>query len=490
MVAGVIWGSVNGALPGFGAATGIALILPFTFGLEPVVALPMLAAVYAGGIYGGSITSIMLGIPGTSSAAATIFDGYEMTKKGQSKKALTGALVASAIGGILGGLVLLFAAPPLARAALLFGPAEYFVLAIFGLTIIASLASGHILKGFISGLIGLFIGTIGMDPIRGAMRYSFGFMHLYDGIPLIPLILSLFAFPRCLSLVKRISNNDINQISNKENKVEGTAITVKEVKDHWKTILKSSVIGSIIGIIPAAGANIACFVGYSEAKRSSKDPSKYGTGILDGVIAAEAANNSVTGGSLVPMLTLGIPGNAVAAVLLGALMIQGLAPGFQLFTQHADITYTFILSIIVAHVIKLITMWKISPIFAKIARVPVSILAPTLLIISLIGAFVQRNYHFDVVTTSLLGLGFYFLMQIDFSMPAVLLGAILGPIAETGFRRAMLTYSWDLTIFFKRPLSLFLIFLTIISIYAGLKMDAGDKKLAELNEEQNSDFDK
>jgi putative tricarboxylic transport membrane protein len=473
MTVGCIWGIINGAMPGFGASTACALLIPFTFGVDPIIALSMLASVYAGGIYGGSITAITLGVPGTSAAAATIYDGYEMAKKGQSKKALTAAVAASAIGGMFSAVVLLVAAPPLARIGLLFGPAEYFLLAIFGLTVIASLSGTSILKGIMGGLIGLFLGTVGMDPILGEIRFSFGSMYLYDSVPLIPLILGLFAFPRCLLLVKDAFQQGSKTISTDTSTGGGDPINLKELMENWKTLLRSSIIGTIIGIIPAAGTNIACFIGYSEAKRNSKDPSKFGTGITEGVIAAEAANNAVCGGSLVPMLTLGIPGNAVAAVLLGALMIHGLVPGFQLFTKHANITYTFIFAMFFANIIMLIIGWFGGRVYSKIAEIPVSVLAPSMLLISLVGAFVTRQYIFDMGVTLVIGVAAFFLMRGGFPMPTILLGAILGPIAEAGFRRAMNITHGDLTIFFKRPLSIILIILTILSLYAGWRMSKG-----------------
>lgn len=473
MTFGTTWGIINGAVPGFGSSTACALLIPFTFGLNPIIALPMLAGVYVGGIYGGSISAIMLGIPGTSAAAATVFDGYEMTKKGQSRKALTTAVVASAIGGMFGAIVLLLAAPLLARCALLFGPAEYFLLAIFGLTIIASLSGKSILKGIMGGLLGLFLGMVGMDSILGIYRFNFGTMYLYDGFPLIPLILGLFAFPQCILLVKNFFQKGHETISSGLLSETDETIRLKDLRKYWKTLLRSSIIGTIIGIIPAAGSNIACFVGYSEAKRNSKDPSKFGTGIMEGVIAAETANNAVCGGSLVPLLTLGIPGSATAAVLLGALMIQGLAPGFQLFSEYAEITYTFIFAMFFTNIIMLVLGWYGGGFFGKIAKVPIPVLAPMVLLISLIGAFISRQYIFDMGITAGIGIVSYFLLRAGFSMPTIMLGAILGPIAESGFMRIMKITHWDLTIFFRRPLSIVLIVLTLISLYGGWRMNIG-----------------
>ena len=431
----------------------------------------MLAAVYCGGIYGGSITAIIVGVPGHAAAAATIYDGYEMTKKGQSNKALSAAVLASAIGGMFSAIVLLVAAPPLARIGLLFGPAEYFLLAIFGISIIASLSGTSILKGIMGGLLGLFLGTVGMDPLQGELRFSFGSMYLYDSFPLIPLILGLFAFPRCLLLVKEVFQKGNKIVSTNAAIIGGETINLKEIIENWKTLLRSSIIGTIIGIIPAAGASIACFIGYSEAKRNSKDPSKFGTGIVEGVIAAEAANNAVCGGSLVPLLTLGIPGNAVAAILLGALMIHGLVPGFQLFTKHANITYTFIFAMFFANIIMLIIGWYSVRIYSKINVIRAEVLAPSMILISLTGAFIIRQYIFDMGITAGIGIVSFYLMRNGFPMPTIMLGVILGPIAEANLRRAMQISHWDLTIFFTKPLPVVLIILTLLSLYAGWQMN-------------------
>lgn len=477
MTFGVSWGILAGALPGFGATLAMALLIPFTFGMEPNIALPMLAAVYAGAIYGGGITAIMIGVPGTSSAAATVVDGFAMTRKGESQKALTISIVSSTIGGIFGGVVLILFAPLLARITILFGSAEYFVLAIFGLTIIASLSGSSILKGLVAGIFGLLLSTVGIDVIAGASRFTFSQMYLYDGIPLIPLILALFAFPRCIIMVRETFQKGIHTLSlSKEINKIGKSISLNEIKNMWKTILRSSIIGTIIGIIPGAGANIACWVGYSEAKRASKTPEKFGTGIPEGIAAAEAANNAVVGGSMVPLLTLGIPGNAASAVMLGALMIHGLIPGFELFTKYASVTYTYMMAVIFSNFLMLAVAWYASRFFAKIAKVPYYILSPTMLLITLLGSFSTRQYYFDIWITVILGTVCYLLTLAKYPMPPILLGVILGPIAERGFRRALMISHGDWTVFLTRPICLIMIILSISSLYSGYKMNKSKAK--------------
>lgn len=476
MLFGVVWGIICGALPGFGASLGISLLLPFTYGMDAMVALPMLSGVYAGAMYGGSITAILVGVPGTSAAAATVFDGLELAKQGKANTALSAAVLASAFGGIFSGIILIAVAPLLAKVAIMFGPAEYFLLAIFGLTVIASLSSGSTLKGVLAGLLGLVFGMVGLDPIRGYMRFTFGQMYLFDGFPTIPLILGLFAFPRCVEFTKSIFKGEAMSVSSDINASGGAAMKIREIFGMWKTLVRSSVLGTIIGIIPAAGANIACFVGYSEAKRKSKNPDSFGKGNPEGVVAAEAANNAVCGGSLVPLLTLSIPGNATAAVILGGLMIHGLVPGPQLFEKYADVTYAFMMSVVVANIPMALIGYYGARAFAKIAQIPLNILAPVMLLLSLLGSFSTRQVAFDMWVTIGIGLVCYLLMQAKFPMPPILLGTILGPIAEKGFRQAMLISHNNMAIFVQRPLSIMLIGLIILSLYASTRMAQTTKK--------------
>ncbi len=476
MTAGVAWGILCGALPGLGATIGIALLVPFTFGMDPLIALPMLAGVYAGAMYGGGITAVLLGVPGTSAGAATIYDGYPLSQKGEANKALTASVSASAFGGVFSALVLLLIAPPLARASLAFGPPEYCLLAVFGLTIIAALSPQSFSKGVIAGLIGLFLGTVGADPITGEMRFTFGAVHLYDGIPLIPLILGLFAFPRCLILAEDLIRTGATRISSGAERAGGKKLTFPEMARMKRTYLRSSVLGTLIGIIPGAGANIACFVGYAAAKRAAKDPGEFGRGTPEGVVAAEAANNAVSNGSLVPLLTLSVPGNAVAAVILGALMIHGLTPGADLFTKHGEVTYTFIVGALFCNLIMFAMGWYGSRLFAGVVRVPTFLLAPGMMLVSLVGAFTVRQLIFDIGVTITIGFAAYILTRAEFPMPAILLGVILGPMAEVGFRRAMLMSQNDFSIFLTRPLSLLLIGLTIVSLIAGKQLQQQEQR--------------
>jgi putative tricarboxylic transport membrane protein len=470
MSLGVAWGIVCGALPGLGATIGIALLVPFTYGISPTVALPMLAGVYAGAIYGGGITAVLLGVPGTSADAATVFDGYPLAQQGMANKALGASVTASAFGGMFSALALLLLAPPLARFSLAFGPHEFFLVAVFGLTVIAALAPTSILRGLMGGALGLLIGTVGVDPITGAMRFTFGRVELFDGVPLIPMLLGLFAFPRAVQLVWDLLDGGSRRISQSDTAGGGPKMTSAEMVASWATYLRSAVLGTIIGIIPGAGGNIACFVGYAAARRAAKDPTSYGKGNLDGVVASESANNATCSASLIPLLTLSIPGSPTAAVILGALLIHGMAPGANLFTQHAETTYTFIAAGFFCNLIMLAMGWYGGRWFGMLVNIPTGVLAPAMMLIAFVGAFAARQQLFDLGVMIVVGIAATALVKIGVPMAAVLLGAILGPMAEAGFRRAMLISDWDLTSFLQRPLSLALIVLSLLSILAGARL--------------------
>jgi len=483
MFFGVSWGILMGALPGFGGTLAMALLIPFTYGMDPHIALPMLTAVYSGAMFGGGITSILLGIPGTSAAAATIVDGFPMTQKGESNRALTTSAFASSFGGAFGGVVLLLFAPPLARISLMFGPPEFFVLAIFGLTIIASLSGKSILKGLISGSLGLILGTVGIDPILGVSRFTFKSAYLYDGLPLIPMVLALFAFPRFLQMIRTSFGAGPNTLGS-DIKGGGPRILFSELRKMMKTILYSSGIGSLIGIVPGAGSNIACWVAYSGAKRISRHPEKFGTGIPEGVAAAEAANNAVEGGAMIPLLTLSIPGNPGAAIMLAALLIHGLVPGPELFTKHADVTYTYIMAVIFCNLVMFFPAWYASRFYAKMADVSFIYLAPIMGLLTLMGAFASRQYVFDVWITIIFGVVFFILSLAEFPMPPILLGLILGPIAETGFKRALLIGGGNYFIFISRPICIILIILAVYSVYSGIKMNRKEQAAHTIEDKQ------
>jgi len=428
---GTFIGIIFGALPGFTAGMGVAVLIPLTFGMDPVSGLLLLAGVYNGAIYGGSITAILLRTPGTPAAAATAIDGYEMTKKGRAAEALRMAVTASVFGGIFSAILLLLIAPPLANIALKFGPPEYFLLAVFGLTVIASFSSPYLL----------------------------------DGVSYVPALIGLFALSQVFVMVEK-GDVFIEKKEKIAHIIKGRLFcTLSEIKPLLKTFFRSSVIGTFIGMLPGAGASIASFLGYNEAKRASKHPDKFGTGISEGVAACEAANNAVTGGSLIPLLTLGIPGNSVTAILLGGLMIHGLRPGFELFTEFSNIIYPFIVGLLFGNIIMFFMGTFFAQFFAKIALLSKSILVVGICIFAVMGAYAINSSIFDIWILLIFGVLGYVFRKTGFSTIAVVLGIILGPIAETGLKQSlMLGRGHIITYFLTRPISIILIIFIVISI--------------------------
>ena len=447
---GTVGGVIIGAIPGLTATMAVALLIPVTFGMDPVVGLSLMGGVYSGGMFGGAISSILLSTPGTPAAAATAFDGYPMTRKGQGGVAITVATVASFWGGIISTIALLLVAPVLAKFSLRFGPPENFLLAVMGLASIVTLTSGNLLKGLISGVIGLLIASIGADPMDAYPRFAGDYPELYDGIKDIPALIGLFSISQLLDLTgeARIVQELGADLSTLKNK--------KLPKGLGPTIARGGIIGTIVGMLPGAGATISAFISYNTAKSLDKNPETFGTGNPKGVAASESANNGCVGGSLVPMLTLGIPGNTVAACLMGGLTINNLIPGPELFTKYGTITYGFILSLFLANIVFLFLGIYLAPFFAKISTAPNSLLIPAIAVLSVVGSYAMRNMMFDVWTMLLFGVGGYFLHRMGFDLGAVVLGLILGRITEEGFGGALAISNGSYSIFFTRPLCIVL----------------------------------
>lgn len=458
-LAGVALGIVFGALPGLTATMGLALLIPLTFGIPPVVAFSALLGVYVGAVYAGSITAILVGTPGTAAAAAALLEGPALTRKGEAKKALTMTTVASVLGGIFSCIVLIFISPQLAKVALTFGPPEYFALAIFGLSIVAGVSGKSLLKGVIAGLIGLFIATIGMDPINGTNRFTFGNVNLLNGINVVPALVGLFAISEVLTRIEGKSEQLKSKIGS-----SSIGLKASDLKKNWFNLLRSSAIGTFIGIIPATGSGVASFVAYNEAKRVAKDKESFGKGNIDGIAATESANSAVTGGALVPLLTLGIPGDVITAVMLGALMIQGLTPGPMLFTTNGDVVYGIFAALIIANIFMLFLGLGATKIFPKLLRIPEGVLMPIIVVLCILGSYSIANSMFDVLIMLFFGLLGYVMLKVELPLAPLLLALILAPIAETNFRRSMLLSQQDLTIFLTRPVSLVILVVTFLVI--------------------------
>lgn len=428
---GVGLGIVIGALPGLTATMAVAVLVPFTFGMPPAQALIALGAIYTGAIYGGAYAAILLNTPGTPSSIATTFDGYPMTKKGDGDLALTLACLASVVGGLVGALCLIAFAPPLASFALRFGPIEYFWLALFGLTLIASLNEGPLLKAMIGGCLGLLLSMVGVAEVGGDLRFTGGSQTLLGGIDLVAALIGLYCIPVIIELV---ASNEEHVEGN--GKVRGYRLT-EALLQIWKSkfnILRSSAIGTVVGVLPGAGGSIASLVSYSEARRASKTPEQFGKGAPDGLIASESANNATVGGGLVPTLVLGIPGTPPDAVILGALLVQGIRVGPQLFTQQSEIVFTFMYGLILATLMVL----PIGLLFGRYAyrlliSVPKALLAPTVIFLTVVGSYSINNNTDDVIHMAALGGVAWVLARFGFTASPIVLGLILGNIAEGGF---------------------------------------------------------
>ncbi len=460
MFMGVLFGVVLGAIPGFNAALGIAIMLPFTYVMSPLYSLVFLISIYTGGVWGGAITAILLNTPGAPAAVCTTLDGYPMTLQGKPGVALGISVTSSALGGFIGSLVLLFIMAPLASVALKFGDPEMFFLAIFGLTIIASLKGENIIKGFIAGLFGVLLGSIGMTH-TGVMRATFGSINLLDGIPIVPALIGFLAFSELFSLIEQKQILDRKKLA--QGNFKQVIAGIREAIRHPITIIRSSIIGVVIGAVPAAGATIGSIVSYNIAKQTSKDPDVYGTGHPDGIVAAETANNASQGGALATMLALGIPGGSSTAMLLGALMLQGWIPGPRLFIEHTDIIYATISSVLLQQIVLIIVGAVFCYFAARVVFLPTNVLVPVTIVLATIGAFSTRNLIFDAQLMFIFGILGYIMKKYKFPPVATVLGIILGPIADSALIRIVQGYSDNYWAILARPLTVLLIVASIVS---------------------------
>ncbi len=472
---GVVGGILVGVIPGLSGSTGIILMLPFLVYMDPSSALIMMSGLFCGSMYGGSISAILISTPGTPSAAATVLDGYPLAKKGYAGKALGVATIASTAGGIISGFCLILLAPQLARLALKFGPAEYFALMIFGLTIMASVSASSITKGLISGFFGILLSLVGIDPTLGTERFTFGTIRLLTGFPMMPVLIGIFAISEVLLQLELFSDGKISRIPHTE-KIDSILPTKKEFRGLWKVILGSSILGTVIGIIPATGGAIASFMAYNEARRFSKEPETFGTGNLAGIAAPEAANNGTTGGALVPLITLGIPGDVVTAVMLGALLLIGVQPGPLLFSQTPHIVNNLFAGFMAAQVLIFgfgLLSIRVSPLILK---APLGILFPLILCLCLLGAFSLGNSVYDVALAMAFGVLGYFMKKHGFSGASLILGLILGPIAERELSRALILSHGDGMVLFRSPIALGFYVLAALSVGYSLRGYRKSKK--------------
>jgi len=459
IVLGTIAGVIVGALPGLSSSMAIALLLPFSLYLDPVPAIALLAALYCSGTFGGSITAILINAPGAPPAAATAFDGYPMAVKGEAGRALGISAIASASGGIISVIVLLFAAPFLARVAYSFGPPEYFALAVFGLSMLASISGQAPIKNLIGGCFGLLIATIGIDLTTGVERFTFNVPELYEGVDFIPVLIGLFAVAELLSQAQNLGRE--------KHSIKLSAVKLPSIDDLRRvksSILRSSGIGTLIGVLPAEGGTMAAMIGYNEAKRWSDEPGKFGKGAIAGIAGPEAANNAATGGAMVPTLALGIPGSATAAVILGGLQVQGLRPGPYLFDQQPALLYGIFFAMLLSNILFLGFGLIGAKLFSRISLVPRTLLWPTVFALCFVGAYGLEQSIVDVWIMIIAGLVGFVLKRYGFSPAPIIMGLVLGSLVETSLAQSMIIFDQQWTGFLGQPIALVFFGLAGISV--------------------------
>lgn len=461
---GVVVGILVGALPGFTATMGTALLLPFTFALEPAHGLAMLGGLYVAAMFADAVPACLINTPGTPSAMATAFDGFPLTQQGQGQKALVAAGFSSLVGTTVGGLAFLFLSAPLADVALSFGPPQFFWIGVFALTIIGSIAGDSLVKGLMGGVLGMLIGTIGISATGAVSRFTFDVPELQGGVNIVAALIGVFALPQVLHMVA--AHREKRLVATYQRNRGVTLSTVAEIVRRPVNVVRSSVIGTALGILPGVGSPVAALVSYNEAKRWSKDKKKFGKGAVDGVVASEAAGNSAAGGSLVPLAALGIPGSAPAAVILGALLLQGIRPGPELFVTQPELVYAFAFAVLLAGVATFIFGAAFAGSLARMVTIPVRFLAPIVLFLAVVGSFAIRNNIVDVYLMVGIGVATYLLGKLGFHPGPIGLGIILGPIIEPALVESMAIAEASSTVdvFFGSKLSLTIIALTVLSV--------------------------
>ncbi|HSR71698.1 MAG TPA: tripartite tricarboxylate transporter permease, partial [Kiloniellales bacterium] len=454
MVVGVSAGLIAGAIPGFTITMAVVLTLPFTFGLSPVQGLATMIGVFVGGLSGGLMAGMLTGIPGTPSSVATTFDGFPLARKGETGFALGLGDWSSFFGGIISAVVLVTLAPRLARIGLEFGPWDYFSLVLFALTITASLAGENLIKGIIAGLFGLLVASMGEDAINGVQRFTFGYDELRQGFDFLPVLVGLFAFSQLLSDVqdRERARAPMTATDARAAKVEHLQ-ALRQLASSWLNLIRSSLIGVFTGMLPAAGGSISNILAYDQAKKASRHPERFGTGYPDGIVAPEASNNATAGGALITMMALGIPGDIVTAIMLGALLIHNVQPSPTFILDNPQLAYAIFIAFFLAHFIMIAMQAVCLRVFLLVVRVPMYSLAAVILIYTAIGVFALHNVVFDIWTLFIFGIIGYVMRVLGFPLAPMILGVVLGNIAELNLNRAI-ALSGDPTLFVTRPWSL------------------------------------
>lgn len=454
-----IIGVVIGVLPGLGATTGAALLLPFTLTMDPVHAITVLATIYVSATFAGSITAILINTPGTSAAAATTFDGFPLAQRGEAGRALGVAVVSSTVGGVFSVIVLCIAAPMLARVAYQFRPPEYFALTLFGLSMLASISSGGAVKNLIGGIFGVWLATIGAERATGIERFLFGNYELYEGLSFVPVFIGLFAMSELLVQSKRV-----NRIASAIGMNAVKLPSKEDYKKIWKTILRSCGIGTFIGILPAEGATVASMIGYSEARRWSKNKEEFGKGAIEGIAGAEAANNAATGGAMVPTMVLGIPGSGTTAIILVGLMVHGLRPGPYLFTEQVDKVYQIFGAMLIANLMFLGMGLYAAKFFARISLIPAAILWPIVFALSVVGSYSLSSSLLDIWIVLIFGVIGFFARRHGFAVAPIAVGLILGEMVESNLQNSLKMFEGKWWLIFTQPLAVLFLLLAFLGL--------------------------
>jgi len=462
-VVGVVVGTAIGVLPGIGPVTTVAMLVPLTFGMNPTAALIMLAGIYYGSQYGGSTTAILINTPGEASSVMTCLDGYQMARQGRAGPALGMAAIGSFVAGTISVVLLMLLARPLVRVALEFGPAEYFAIMLLALLTLGGITGESVAKGLLMAAVGLLLGTVGGDPMTGTPRFTFGVPSLLDGLEFLPVTIGLFAVAEVLTSASRSVTKEVQAAP-----IQGL---LPSRADWWAcrwTLPRASLLGFVVGVLPGAGATLASILAYLTEKRLSRHPERFGTGVIEGVAAPETANNAASGGALVPLLTLGVPGSGTTAVMLGALMLWGLRPGPLLFEKNPELVWGLIASMYIGNVLLLILNLPLIGLWVRLLLVPPRILMPLILLFCFTGTYAVGSNLFDLWVMVVFGVAGFVLQRHGFPVAPIVLGLILGPMLETHFRRALIVSRGDYGIFFQRPISAAL--LTLAAVYLVLPL--------------------
>lgn len=482
---GITTGLVFGAIPGISGIMAIAILLPMTFYVSPLIGIPMLLGIYKASIFGGSISAILLNTPGAPPAVCTAMEGYPLTQQGKAKKALNTALSASVFGDVFSTLLLIFVAAPLSVITLKAGPSEKFCIIILALTVVGSISGPSIIKGIICAGLGIWVSTIGISETSGATRFTFGIGELVGGLSLIPMVIGLLCLPEVFRQVGTMVSRQASKakLVLSKNK-EDNRFSLKEFTYCLPTMIKSSCIGSVLGALPGLGASPAAFMAYSEAQRSSKQPEKFGKGAIDGLAAPEAANNATTGSAMIPMLTLGIPGDDVTAILMGAFMIQGITPGPTIFYEHTHLIYGIFGGLIVCDILLYIITKTGFNIWIKLAQLPKYIIFSCVTVFCFVGAYSINQSLFDILTLIIFGVLGLLMNRYHLSVGAFIIGFVLGPIWERAYDQSMVISEGSFSIFFTRPIPLFFLGLSVIAIISIIRTRS--KAKARLEQKTNA----